>query len=1489
MSIARAIPLTCCGLPLLCGSQQALADHFTTKMVQGAGQNWNAAIWQLNGAGASVAPAAGNTYEAVFNGTAFGNNTANTRLRNPASAGVQTFPGAWLKMGANTEIRMKTAGAILNFPGVDGNPGLILDGGILNAGDDTLFEVRGKIRVDSQSYMAPGDNGGGALKTARGFRIMGELSGSATMVLFQAATNVAQQIGGEANTFSGKWIVKAGRLLGSAPGSLGTNNITVDPNYVLPLDPGIMDIPGPAVLEAGYDLNSAGALTLVNGGALLLHQNIYFTSASIEGTPLSPGKHAYSELLAGFPGNILEGGSGSITVQPYVAINPPGILIPPAPQRVYAGRTARFTVAASGLGDLTYKWRKNGAFLADGGNISGATNAALVVSNVSAADAASYDVVVGNAGGSVTSATATLGVQSLGGDAYETALLAANPWAIYRLDEAPATTTAFDYAGGYAGVYGPGAQSGAAGAALAGFPAGNKGAAFANTMAGSRIGVTPWNLNTNTATLLAWVNPSGPQAPNAGIIHTRGGGATAGLAFTGTMDLNGNYPLGYTWNNEWETYTWNSGLVPPANKWSLVALVVTPTNATIHLMNDAAAASAIRAWAHVSQSFAGTTLIGGDSLDNDTGARSFSGTIDDVSVFNRALSRSEILALYAAGSGAASFPVSILVQPESVMLYQGQTAAFTVVAGGPEPLSYQWQFGGVHLSDNARISGANTPRLTVRNITAADGGEYTVRVSSGANSASSVPAYLTVNPTLPAENITMAVQQAAGFDWDNAIDWSDFQAATDSAAQKPGSTYELLPGSRMRTPQNPSRAVFPGDVLMLQGNGMWTNNPPAAHTDIAEIRLKQPNPGSIYFKKLVMNGGQIDTGNDNVAVIQGQMDIRAKAPIYNDGTADRGLRLDAWITGAGSIEYHGYNSTVYNPNYANNLNITGLSNTFSGTWNVVSGTLLGTGPGALGTNDITVGPGGALEATYDINNPNGSLFLGGRMFLHGDHTFQSVLVNGQTLAPGTHTFAELSAAFTNNFPAVWKPQTGAEAFSSGSGSITVLGFAAPSITLQPVSRALFVGQTAQFTVAALGSEPMSYQWRSGANGVYANLADGGRISGATTTNLIIANLATGDTADYIVVITNPGGASASLPAKLTVQPTGPAEHITISAQQPPGVDWDNGADWSDGLPASISAAGKPGSTYEVLPGARLRSTDNAADAVFPGDVLTVSGDGVWVNNASPTLGEIRFKQASNGSVAFKKLVLNGGQLDTGNDGLVSLLGHIDVAADSTFNNNSSNDRGFNLAGWLTGSGDIEYHAYQTTFMPAFVNGLIVSGTSNTYSGKWTVAAGILMGAAPKALGTNDITVAMDGALETTYDLKNYRATLTLDGQMFLHQDDIFGRIIIGGMELAEGTYTFAQLNSLYPNNFPATWSPHTAAQGFTTGSGSLAVWGGKPLPPEAIKLKYEYTSAGLKLMWDQGRLLEGPTPNGPWLESPAASPYTVPTTAPERFYRVQVQ
>ncbi|MFN7140547.1 MAG: immunoglobulin domain-containing protein, partial [Limisphaerales bacterium] len=107
-------------------------------------------------------------------------------------------------------------------------------------------------------------------------------------------------------------------------------------------------------------------------------------------------------------------GSGSITsiVANLVVSASPVITAEPQSQTVTAGSPANFSVGVEGATPLTFQWLKNGANLNNGGNISGANTATLQLSTTSAADDGGYHVIITNSFGSVTSVVATLNVAS---------------------------------------------------------------------------------------------------------------------------------------------------------------------------------------------------------------------------------------------------------------------------------------------------------------------------------------------------------------------------------------------------------------------------------------------------------------------------------------------------------------------------------------------------------------------------------------------------------------------------------------------------------------------------------------------------------------------------------------------------------------------------------------------------------------------------------------------------------------------------------------------------------------------------------------------------------------------------------------------------------------------------------------------------------------------------------------------------------------------
>jgi mucin-19 len=127
----------------------------------------------------------------------------------------------------------------------------------------------------------------------------------------------------------------------------------------------------------------------------------------------------YDVVLTNPVGTVTSSAAAVSLLTPANAV--PVITEQPAAVAVYPGVSATFRVGVTGYPAPTFQWRKGGV------PIAGGTSASYTIASAAAADAASYDVVVANAGGSVTSGAAALTLQALPKGAGEWFPLAGNP------------------------------------------------------------------------------------------------------------------------------------------------------------------------------------------------------------------------------------------------------------------------------------------------------------------------------------------------------------------------------------------------------------------------------------------------------------------------------------------------------------------------------------------------------------------------------------------------------------------------------------------------------------------------------------------------------------------------------------------------------------------------------------------------------------------------------------------------------------------------------------------------------------------------------------------------------------------------------------------------------------------------------------------------------------------------------------------------------
>ncbi len=151
----------------------------------------------------------------------------------------------------------------------------------------------------------------------------------------------------------------------------------------------------------------------------------------------------------------------------------------------------------------------------------------------------------------------------------------------------------------------------------------------------------------------------------------------------------------------------------------------------------------------------------------------------------------------------------------------------------------------------------------------------------------------------------------------------------------------------------------------------------------------------------------------------------------------------------------------------------------------------------------------------------------------------------------------------------------------------------PTITSQPASVTVSVGQTASFSVSASSSSAMSYQWRK----------NGSAIAGATGASYTMPAATNSDNgAQFSVVVTNSKGSVSSSAATLTVKPAGTS--LPVINAQPASVTVNAGIPATFSVSASsatalsyqwkkngISIGGATASSYTTAP---TTSADNGA-------------------------------------------------------------------------------------------------------------------------------------------------------------------------------------------------------------------------------------------------------------------------------------------------------
>jgi hypothetical protein len=498
---------------------------------------------------------------------------------------------------------------------------------------------------------------------------------------------------------------------------------------------------GTATIGGNLNLSSGTSLTLqctnigtalvVTNGTLTLNNNpINVTVYNSSGVPISPVPGSYPLIATvasitgtgpGLVGGSVSGSSLNVanlnpafnaslainnnTLYLNIGVSAPTIVgqLPlsaggPA-TTLYVGANPNFSVQALGLPPLQYLWYTNNVL------VRYATNSSVTLTNVQVGPLSTYCVVSNTASYTpAQSMTWTANVVTDPTNPYPALVLAAKPMGFWRLDETEVGggddgVIAEDYLGNNDGVY-TNVTLQTSGYSPTTDP--NEGSMYVGTYSLSdcdAFAIPNVNLaapagTSATFTIEAWVNGY-PQTEDAGLVSLGyGGGGEQFDLDTGSDGYAGNDHAFrfFVRDASGNTHSSLSSITPSYGAWHHLVGVCDESNGVVSLYVDGVlATSGSGSIAPKSGILASTRnmLIGARPSSSTSIANNlqFVGNIDEVAVYNYAMSAAQVVTQYVSVGVVPSFTQ---VPPVNVNSDAGQSLTMPVTAIGTPPLLYVW-------------------------------------------------------------------------------------------------------------------------------------------------------------------------------------------------------------------------------------------------------------------------------------------------------------------------------------------------------------------------------------------------------------------------------------------------------------------------------------------------------------------------------------------------------------------------------------------------------------------------------------------------------------------------------------------------------------------------------------------------------------------------------------------------------------------------------
>jgi len=464
---------------------------------------------------------------------------------------------------------------------------------------------------------------------------------------------------------------------------------------------------------------------------------------------------------------------------------------------------------------------------------------------------------------------------------------------------------------------------------------------------------------------------------------------------------------------------------------------------------------------------------------------------------------------------------TITTQPPASQTSQtGDTVIISVAATGSPTPTLQWRKGGVALTNTGNVSGATSNTLTLTSVTTADSATYSVVATNVAGTATSIGSVLTVGANiLPA--------------------YTTQPASLTLIAGGTASFSVVVTGTPTPTIQ------WRKDGIALADGG----NVSGANTTTLTIANTTAADGANYSAVATNIVGTAISNTATLTIVAANV-----APVILTNPADQIVAPGATVIFTGdasglpapTFQWRKDGIALVNGPLISGVTTTTLTlasatTADAGSYDLVATNVVGTAYTVPANLAVIVPPTTNQAPTISTQPESKTAYITQSAFFSVTATGLPLpsyqwqkngvdLANGGNISGATSPVLNLSnltpadaATYTVRITNILGNVTSSPATLTVNTNLV-------QISQHPQSVTAFTGKSALFFGQATGLPAPTYQWKK--DGVL--LANGGKISGATTNMLFLTDLTTADQGSYVMIATNPTGVAVSNAATLTV-------------------------------------------------------------------------------------------------------------------------------------------------------------------------------------------------------------------------------------------------------------------------------------------------------------------------------------------------------------------